>query len=122
MTPAALLRIVRRLPASTPVADRVPARTPHKKHWMGWLKDYDGPGAYGRSYHDRSAEYVYNHLKSPGMLLWINEAAGVPILGAFYHWAHHQKRPKSTQAAAIRKRLPWRELEVRLRTPRRKGK
>jgi hypothetical protein len=49
-----------------------------KEHWLGWLSEYDGPGAYSRkSWSGRSAEYVYNHINCPPMLLWLAEAAGV---------------------------------------------
>jgi hypothetical protein len=118
MTPAALLRIVRRLPASTAIADRVPARTPHKQHWIGWLAEYNSGGAYGRKHHDRTAEYAYNHLNSPGMLIWINEAAGIWVRPAFNFWQKHQDKSKPTQAAIIRDWLSWNELELKL-NPRR---
>jgi hypothetical protein len=32
-----------------------------KEHWLGWLKEYDGPGYYGRKKRHRSAEFAYNH-------------------------------------------------------------
>src|ERR1700730_18668119 len=50
-----------------------------KEHWMGWLSEYDGPGAYGRkSWTGRTAEFVYNHINCPPMLLWLAGAVGVP--------------------------------------------
>jgi hypothetical protein len=31
-----------------------------KEHWLGWLAEYDGPGAYGRSAKTpRDAQYAY---------------------------------------------------------------
>jgi hypothetical protein len=51
---------------------------PQKEHWLGWLREYDGPGAYSRQNADRSAELVYNHIVCPPMVLWLGEASGVP--------------------------------------------
>lgn len=49
-----------------------------REHWMGWLGEYNGPGAYNRQVHSgRSAEFVYNHIMSPPMILWLGEAAGI---------------------------------------------
>ena len=36
--------------------------TSQKQHWLGWLRDYSGPGAYGRKAKAaRGARFVYNH-------------------------------------------------------------
>jgi hypothetical protein len=106
--PSVLLKIVRRLPESVPIADLVPARTPHKQHWIGWLEDYDGPGGYSRRHWDRDAAYIYNHLHSPGMLIWLSEAGGVTkqtvILASR---SFDPSDPRPTQAAAVRTFLPW---------------
>src|SRR6266404_5363261 len=52
-----------------------------KEHWLGWLSEYDGPGAYGRKTSVvRSAEFAYNHVVCPPMVLWLGEASGVPKL------------------------------------------
>ena len=48
-----------------------------KEHWLGWLSEYRGPGAYGRKNGNRSAEFVYNHIVCPPMVLWLGEALGV---------------------------------------------
>ena len=49
-----------------------------KEHWLGWLGEYKGPGAYGRKGgKDQGAEYAYNHIVEYRMLLWLIEAAGV---------------------------------------------
>jgi hypothetical protein len=49
-----------------------------KEHWLGWLSEYDGPGFYGRKTNgSRSAEYAYNHIVCPPMVLWLAEASGV---------------------------------------------
>jgi hypothetical protein len=49
-----------------------------KQHWLGWLGDYDGPGHYGRTEWHRTAEFVYNQVVCPPMVLWLGEAVGVP--------------------------------------------
>ncbi len=48
-----------------------------KKHWLGWLSEYDGPGYYGRKNWCRSAEFVYNRVVCPPMVLWLAETAGI---------------------------------------------
>src|SRR5216683_7276557 len=49
-----------------------------KEHWLGWLSEYDGPGAYGRKTSVvRSAEFAYNHVVCPPMILWLGETSGV---------------------------------------------
>ena len=49
-----------------------------KEHWLGWLSQYDGPGAYGRKTRSgRSAEFVYNHINCPPMLLVGGSGRGI---------------------------------------------
>src|SRR5258706_9307900 len=44
-----------------------------------WLSEYNGPGAYSRkAWRGRSAEFVYNHIGCPPMLLWLAEVTGLP--------------------------------------------
>jgi hypothetical protein len=50
--------------------------TSQKEHWIGWLSQYDGPGAYNRkTWKGRSAEFAYNHVRCPpmcyGLLRWL---------------------------------------------------
>src|SRR5438105_14184772 len=54
--------------------------TSQKEHWLGWLGEYRGPGYYGRKNFQRSAEFAYNHIVCPPMLLWLCEASGVSKL------------------------------------------
>jgi hypothetical protein len=49
-----------------------------KEHWLRWLSEYHGPGYYSRKNSERSAEFVYNHINYPAMVLWLGEASGVP--------------------------------------------
>jgi hypothetical protein len=96
--------------------------TSQKEHWLGWLSEYDGLGAYGRkTCRGRSAEFVYNHIGCPPMLMWLAEAAGVSkaqILNA-KRFALSKQRNRAAHCAVIRKIIPWPTIEERLRAPRR---
>src|SRR5450432_2357821 len=89
MSPQTLRRKIRNLPACPRITtefERVfrgdgPGAVwykSQKQHWLGWLREYDGPGFYGRKNWKRSAEFVFNHICCPPMVLWLGEAAGVP--------------------------------------------
>ena len=131
MTPRLLLRKIRKLGVASPItksyARALVARgvwsnegvwyTTQKEHWLGWLSEYDSPGAYGRkTVSGRSAEFVYNHINCPPMLLWLAEAAGVSrrdVLGA-KRSALSARRSRGTHCAVIRKAIPWPMIEERL--------
>ena len=88
-----------------------------KEHWLGWLADYDGPGAYGRKAHSgRSAAFVYNHVMNPAMVFWLGEGAGVQRelveQAAAACLAAGSTLPK--ECAAIRAVIPWEMIEERL--------
>ena len=92
-----------------------------KEHWLGWLGDYDGPGAYGRKkWKGRSAEFVYNHIGCPPMLLWLAEAAGVSRtkVMAAKRAALSAKRNRATHCAVLRRVIPWPLIEERLQSGR----
>jgi hypothetical protein len=80
-----------------------------KQHWLGWLGDYDGPGHYGRTGWHRTAEFVYNHVVCPPMVLWLGEAVGVPrdVVKAAASAAFEAEPTQMAQAAAIRRVIPW---------------
>ena len=88
-----------------------------KEHWLGWLSEYDGPGAYSRkNWKQRSAEFVYNHIGCPPMLLWLAEAAGVKkreILAA-KRLALSGSSSRASHCAIIRKSIPWSKIEETL--------
>ena len=79
MTRVELLRLIRRLPEGAPTTDAwwspATSRIPNKRHWVGWLEEYDGPGFYNRKRPsaDRDAQFIYNHLHCPPMLCWLAE-------------------------------------------------
>jgi hypothetical protein len=91
--------------------------TSQKEHWLGWLSEYDGPGAYDRKkWKGRSAEFVYNHIGCPPMLLWLAEAAGVSktkILAA-KRAALRAGRNRATHCAVLRRAIAWPVVDERL--------
>jgi len=87
-----------------------------KEHWLGWLGDYVGPGAYGRKNADRSAEFVYNHINCSPMVLWLGEASGVAkkLVRRAQRAALKAPSNMGSQCSAIRKIIPWAIIEARL--------
>jgi hypothetical protein len=88
-----------------------------KDHWLGWLSEYDGPGFYGRkAKRGRSAEFAYNHIVCPPMVLWLAEAAGVPrsIVMKAKRIALAAPPSLPSQSAAIRSVVPWAMIETQL--------
>ena len=87
-----------------------------REHWLGWLAEYDGPGFYGRTNSNRDAKFIYNHINCAPMLLWLCEALGgdearlleakaaVLVAGS----------NEAQRAAALRRVLPWAEVETLL--------
>ena len=81
-----------------------------KEHWLGWLAEYDGPGAYGRKTTvTRSAEFAYNHVVCPPMVLWLGEASGVKrsLVNQAKKAGLEASRKLQGKCAAIRKIVPW---------------
>jgi hypothetical protein len=128
MTPRELGERIKHLPSKAPLAESL-RRTMsgdeeadlgsemRKNQFVNWLAGYDGPGYYGRLNWNRSAEFAYNHMHSASALMWLAEAAGVPrfalekamaeVLGA--------EPNMPSQAAALRRVLPWALVEALLR-------
>ena len=95
------IRAINDLPPDKPI-DRpgIWYRTQHQ-HWIGWLSEYRGPGAYGRQTGiKRDAKFAYNHIVNPQMLLWLISASGVnrtlvsAAMRVGAHGAHSCKRQK----------------------------
>jgi hypothetical protein len=131
MTPEQLLRRIRKLPEFQPRTIRLELDLAHrgtvtgvsqyssqKQHWISWLDEYDGPGYYGRRDWNRTAEFVYNHVICPPMVLWLGEAVGTPrrTIRAAASAALAAPANMMSQAAEIRRLVPWSEIEVRLGT------
>lgn len=94
---------------------RAPARPNQKDQWLRWLSGYR-PGYYGRVNWDRPPKFIYNHLESVLMLLWLAEAAGVPRFALMKAKAAVLKAGSNdaSQAAALRRILPWCLVEALL--------
>ena len=108
------IRIIRDLRSDEPCIDPAKWYTTQKEHWLGWLGEYHGPGAYGRkSDAKRDARYAYNHIVESKMLLWLIEASGVRnglVISA--RRACMGASSLQQKSAAIRKHIPWDELEA----------
>ncbi len=109
VTVTEFIRAIERLPASDAWVNPGVWYTSQKQHWLGWLRDYNGPGAYGRvPGQNRDAQYAYNHIGCPGMLLWLIQAVGVEqarvdkALDASLAGTSLQN-----QSAGIRREVPW---------------
>ena len=88
-----------------------------KEHWLGWLAEYDGPGAYSRkNTRKRDAQFVYNHIVNPKMLIWLAEAAGVPKqqLQRAYMAALSAGTRMQAMSSAIRHVIPFSAIQALL--------
>jgi ribosomal protein S27AE len=86
-----LLRAIQRLHAE---------KKNDKDVWLRWLSKYPNQ--------NRSAEFIYNALNHPGMMIWLAGAAGIDrrlIREAVD--AIDDTTTRMTQAATIRRYLPW---------------
>jgi hypothetical protein len=106
-----LLAKVRRLPAITPQASKLPLNHRYEtfqEQWIGWLEQYDGPGYYGRADGKRDARWVYQHLNNGNMIVWLNEAAGESPSTVEATIADMQRFDVvQSQAKIARSHLPW---------------
>ena len=130
MTPEALRRYVLKLREAQPITESL-ERTlrrldtsglpttyrSQKEHWLGWLGEYDSPGFYGRRNWDRSAAFVYNHINCAPMVLWLAEALAMPkvVVRAAASEALDAGPGPGSRSAAVRRLLPWNDLEQRLK-------
>ena len=106
---AAFIKAIEKLPSDEPVVTPGKWYRTQKEHWLGWLREYDGPGYYGRLPSTRrSARLAYTRIGEPKMLLWLIDAAGLGV-----HLPAAARTPRQTsgdmrkQAALIRERVPW---------------
>ena len=96
-----LLTAVRQLPETAPLAESLLAPDPRlKKWWLRWLSHYDSD--------DRDASLIYNRLKHPPMIVWLAEVSGIDTqLIRKAVDAIVEGDPCQSQAAAVRRILPW---------------
>jgi len=113
---AEFIRAIKRLPSDEPRVDPNVWYRTQKEHWLGWLGEYDGPGAYGRAPGlNRDAKYAYNHIVCPGMLLWLIAAAGVrQDLVVAAQNATVAGTSLMQRSGAIRRHVPWAEVRAAL--------
>lgn len=115
MTRDELLAIVRKLPERTPIASALAPGRSSKQSWINWLTNYAELGDHPLR-EQRDARYIYNHWWNVPIFVWLAEASGVDsdkIQQAAKIAATAGN--STTQAAAIRKVLPWRLVAKHLR-------
>jgi hypothetical protein len=113
---AKFIKAIERLPSDKPqIRPGIWYKT-QKQHWLGWLKEYHGPGAYGRNSRiQRDAEFAYNHIVNYKMLTWIAKAAGVsPELVRKAEVTSARAKTLMGKSAAVRKLVPWQLLRAAL--------
>lgn len=110
---AKLIRVIRQLPSDAPRDWPGKWYKTQKQHWLRWLGEYHGPGAYGRrTGMQRDARYAYNHIVEPEMLLWLIEAADIPAgIAAAAKRASRRGTTMQEKSAAIRRHAAWEVLE-----------
>ncbi len=82
-----------------------------KEHWLGWLKEYNSPGAYNRTGWDRNAKFAYNHVVCSGLLIYLIKA--IPLSAETIQKAEEAYKLQTSEmakAGAIRKILPWKVI------------
>ena len=110
------IRAIEQLPSDAPVDDSGVWYKTQKEHCLEWLKCYQGSGGTGRKGNrEKDARYAYNHIVDHEMLLWIIQAAGVrPKLVKAARCAAAHGCTLQGRSGAIRKIVPWGELEIAL--------
>ena len=108
-----LAQAIRKLPSDEPRNYPRKWYRTQKEHWLGWLGEYGGPGAYGRKgSKDRGAKFVYNHIIEYRMLLWLIDAAGLESkLVKMAKAVVDTEKSLQANSATIRKIVPWELLE-----------
>ncbi len=136
MTPLELRTLIAELPERVPLTDALEAQNrpqssrlqttwyrSQKEHWLGWLGEYGGPGAYGRKNIRRDARFIYNHFQCLPGLVWLAEALGVegPLLVTGQEAMADAKDNLVSQCAAFRRVVPWDVLEPLIKCKRKRG-
>lgn len=100
---------IKNLPSDKPKSQPGVWYKTQKEHWLGWLSEYNGPGAYGRRTDtSRDAKYAYNHIVNYKMLTWLIKAAGIDrVLVKKVMSAIDERRTYQENAGVIRKIVPW---------------
>lgn len=116
ITIAALRRAIQSLPSDPPKVDPKVWYCTQKQHWLGWLRYYHGPGAYGRKNQvRRDARFAYNHVVNPYLLSWLVKASGAPApIVASVNRLCSRHASFMTRSGAIRAVVPWEMIERKL--------
>lgn len=106
---------IKKLPSDEPrVVPGVWYKT-QKEHWLGWLGEYNSPGAYGRKNWNRDARFAYNHVVCPELLLYLIRAIPLqPELIEAVEAAYQQGTSLMQKSGAIRKFVSWEVIEQAL--------
>lgn len=130
MTPKQLRQRISRLPVAAPITEAFEARLAEtttslreawyenqREHRLGWLKEYDGPGYYGRANWKVDARSVYNRVGNPAMVLWLGEATEIAtsIVKKAAGEAMKLRGSFHRQCGAIRSQITWDMLEERIK-------
>jgi hypothetical protein len=96
------LHAIQRLPVKVDFLPRS-----HKDVWLRWLSEYRD-SAYDRANPNRSAQFIYDKINLPEMIIWLAAASGVDarLVRKAAKTVHPKDKPM-TQAAAVRRVLPW---------------
>lgn len=112
-------RMLARLPEHTPISDDFEEVNPQERgvwyssqrqHMAGWFQAQatKGSGAYSRDEPNRSARRTWQRLASPGGMIWIAEALGVPDETLKQAVADVRAEPeKRRRCGIIRRHIPW---------------
>lgn len=112
-------RMLARLPEHTPISDGFENTNPQERgawyssqrqHMVGWFQAQatKGSGAYSRDEPNRSARRTWQRLATPGGMIWIAEALGVPNETVKRAVDDARSEPeKRRRCGIIRKHIPW---------------
>ena len=100
---------IKKLPSDEPIVQPGIWYKTQKEHWLGWLKEYHGSGAYNRKVDkERDARYAYNHIVNYKMLLWIIDASGVDLkIVKMAKSVIDTNRTMQENAKIVRKLVSW---------------
>lgn len=108
---AQFINAIRSLPEDKPQVTPGKWYRTQKQHWLGWLGEYSGPGAYGRKTYNRDAKFAYNHIVCPEMLVYLARAIPLrPELVKKVDEAYLAGSTDMAKSGAIRKAATWSEV------------
>lgn len=109
------IKAIKRLPSDEPKVTKGKWYTSQKQHWLGWLGEYEGPGAYGRKNWNRDAKFAYNHVVCPELLMYLIHA--IPLKNELLDHAEIAYKTGNTEmekSGAIRKVVRWEDISLAL--------